>query len=178
MNVNSIKALAELVGEPEVIPLLDGCGKYTLIEVENLFHSLVAALGHPSPAYRARLRSGLLNDIWDRVYGFNQEDYLKWLILERIEHQVRVKGLHDLGQELWVLANLWDTAGAKEDLDEECDAVEDWDHRFLTATCLGHRPSPEAVENTAGRAIYRASNGDLSGTVSAREAARYFGWEI
>lgn len=178
MSVDSIRALAERVGEPEIVPFIEGCGKYTLMEVEDLLHSLVAALGHPSPAYRERLRVGLLNDIWDRVYGFDQVDYLKWLILERIEYRVRVKDLHDLGQELWILANLWDAAGSKENLDEECEAVEDWDHQFLMETYLSHQPSTDAVENTAGRAIHCVSGGDVSGTVSAHEAAEYFGWEI
>lgn len=178
MSVDSIKALAKRVGEPEIIPFLGGCGKYTLIEVEDLLHSLVAALGHPSPEYRARLRAGLLNDIWDRVYGFDQADYLKWLILERIEHQVRVLDPHDLTQELWVLANLWDRSGFGEDLDMECESLEDWDWRFLKEICLHPVPSPGAVENTAGRAIYYVLNGDMSGMVSAREAAEYFEWEI
>lgn len=178
MSVDSIRALAKRVGEPEIIPFLEGCGKYIQIEVEDLLHSLVAASGHPSPEYRARLRAGLLNDIWERVYGFDQANYLKWLILERIEYRVRVRGLHDLNQELRILANLWDAAESAEDLDVECEAVEDWDHQFLVETYLSPRPSENAVENTAGRAIYCVSNGDVSGAVSAREAAEYFEWEI
>jgi hypothetical protein len=174
MSVDSIMALAKQVGESEIIPFFRGCGEYTLIEVEDLLHSLVAALGHPSPAYRERLRIGLLNDIWNQVYGFNQADYLKWLVLERIEHRVRVRGIDDLNQELRVLANLWDAAGLKEDLDEECEAVEDWDNQFLMETYSSQQPSTDAVENTVGRAIYYISHGDMSGTVSAREAVEYF----
>ena len=178
MSISSIKALAELVGEPEIIPLLDGCGEHTLVEVEDLLHSLVAAQGHPSQAYKARVRAGLMNDIWDRVYGFDQGDYMRWLILERVEHWTRTKGLHDINRELRIAANLWDASGSKEDLDEECDAVEYWDHTFLNETYFYPAPSPEAVMNTAGRAVYYALNGNMSGTVSARDAAEYFGWRI
>lgn len=178
MSVDSIKALAELVGEPEIIPFLDGCGECILEEVEYLLHSLVAAQGHPSPAYRERLRVGLLDDIWSRVYGFYPGSYMKWLILERIEHWVRTRGLQDIGRELRVLANLWDVSESKSSLDKECDAIEYWYQPFLDETYLHPAPSPEAAMNTAGRAIYYALNGDMSGTVSVREAAEYFGWEI
>ena len=178
MSADSIKALAERVGEPEIIPFLEGCGKYTLMEVEDLLHSLISALAHPSPAYRASLRAGPLNDIWDRVYGFDQEAYMRWLILERIEHRVRVRGLHDLNQELWILANLWDRSGSGKDLDVECESLEEWDWQFLEETCLYPVPSSEAVKNTAGRALHYIANGDMTGTVSASEAAEYFGWGI
>lgn len=178
MSINSIKILAEQIGEPEVIPFLDSCGKYTLVEVEELFHNLVATLGHPDPAYRARARVGLLNDIWDRLYEFDQVAYMRWLILDRIEYRVRTEGLHGLNQELWVLANLWDMSMSGEDLDEECDSLEDWDWAYLEETYLSPVPSPDAVMHTAGRAIYYASNGDMTGTVSTHEAVDYFGWEI
>mgnify|MGYP001684946886 FL=1 len=178
MSVNSIKALAEQVGVPEIIPHLDQCGESILMEVDDLLHSLVAVQGHPSPAYRAHVRAGLLDDIWDRVYGFDQADYLRWLILDRIEQLVRAKGPHDLNLELWTLANLWDTADSKEDLDEECEAVEGCDLVPLEETYLQFVPSPDAVMHTAGRAIYYAANGDMSGTVSTHEAVEYFGWEI
>lgn len=178
MNIDSIKDLAELIGEPNVIPLLDGCGKYTLAEVEELLHGLVAIQGHPSPVFRARFRTGLLNDIWERVYGFEPANYLRWLILDRIEHQVRTKGLHDFNLELRILANLWDVSDSGSDLSVECESLEDWDQRYLEATYLSPTPSPEAVMHTAGRAIYYAANGDMSGTVSTHEAVEYFGWEI
>ena len=32
MGINSIKALAERVDASEIIPFLEGCGKYTLVE--------------------------------------------------------------------------------------------------------------------------------------------------
>lgn len=178
MSIDSIKALARLVGEPEIIPFLDGCGKSTLAEVESLLHSLVAGLGHPDQTYRAWLRTSLLKDIWDRVYGFDQVAYMRWLILDRIEHQVRIRDLHDLNQELWILANLWDMSGSGEDLDVECESLEDWDWAYLKDTCLYPTPSPEAVMHTAGRAIYYVSNGNMSSTVSTHEAIEYFGWEI
>ena len=178
MSINSINVLAELVGEPEIIPFLDGCGKYVLIEVEDLLHGLVAIQGHPSPAYRARVRAGFLNDIWDRVYEFDQADHLKGLILDRIEYRARVTGLHDLNWELWVLANLWDMSESGEDLDVECEALEGWDLPYLEEHYLGSVPSPDAVANTAGRAIYYVANNSMSGTVSTHEAVEYFGWEI
>ena len=178
MSIGQIKVLAELVGEPELIPLLDGRGKYTLAEVESLLHGLVAGPGHPDPTYRAWLRASLMKDIWDQVYGFDQMAYMRWLILDRIERRVRIKGLHDLNQELWILANLWDKSGSGEDLDVECESIEDWDWLYLEETYLRPTPSPEAVMHTAGRAIYYVSNGDMAGTVSAHEAAKYFGWEI
>lgn len=178
MSIGQIKVLAELVGEPEIIPLLDGCGKYALAEVESLLHSLVAGLGHPDPTYRAWLRVSLMKDIWDQVYGFDQVAYMRWLILDRIEYRVRIRGLHDLSQELWILANLWDMSGSGEDLDVECESLEDWDWAYLEETYLHPVPSPEAVMHTAGRAIYYVSNGDMTGTVSAHEAVDYFGWEI
>lgn len=178
MSIGTIKILAGQVGEPEIIPFLDGCGKYTLIEVEDLLHSLVAALGHPDSAYRARARAGLLNDIWDQVYGFDQVAYMRWLILDRIERRVRTRGLHDLNQELWILANLWDVSGSGKDLDVECESLEDWDLVYLEETYLHPTPSPEGVMHTAGRAIYYVSNGDMTGTVPVREVLEYFGWEI
>lgn len=178
MSINSIKALAELVGEPEIIPFLGGCRKHDLAEVEDLLHSLVVGLGHPSPAYRARVRAGLLNSIWDRVYEFNQADYLKGLILDRIEYRTRVTGLYDNNRELWILANLWDMSESGKDLDAECDALEDWDLPYLEEHYLGPVPSPDAVANTAGRAIYYVANNSMSGMVSTHEAVKYFGWEI
>lgn len=178
MGVNSTRVLAEYAGVPEIIPFLEGHGKYTLAEVEDLLHSLIAIQGHPSQAYRARIHVGLLNDIWGRIYGFEPANYLRWLILSRIEHQARSKGLHDLNQELWVLASLWDASYSKEDLDEECEAVEDWDYLFLNENYLGSVPSADAVAHTAGRAMYYVANGDMSGTVPAHEALEYFGWEI
>lgn len=178
MGVNSIKALAEQVGVPEIISHLDQCRESILMEVDDLLHSLVAIQGHPSPAYRAHVRAGLLDDIWDLIYGFNQADYLKWLILNRIEQRARAKGLHDLNLELWALANLWDAADSEENLDEECGAIEGWDRVRLEETYLQFVPSPDAVMNTAGRAIYYVANGDMSGTVSTHEATEYFGWEI
>lgn len=178
MSINSIKVLAESVGEPEIIPLLDGCGKHILAEVGDLLHSLTAGLGHPDPTYRAWLRVSLMKDIWDRLYGFDQVAYMRWLILDRIERRVRHKGLHDLGQELWILANLWDISGSGEDLDVECECLEDWDWPYLEETYLSPVPSPEAVMHTAGCAIYYVANGDMSGAVSTHEAVEYFGWEI
>lgn len=178
MSVNSIKALAELVGVPEIIPFLDRCGKYTLTEVEDLLHSLVAIQGHPDPTYRARIRTSLMNDIWDQVYGFDQVAYMRWLILGRIECRVRARGLHDLNQELWILANLWDASKSKDDLSEECESLEDWDWAYLEEAYLHPTPSPEAIMNTAGRAIYYTANGNMSGTASVHEAINYFGWEI
>lgn len=178
MSIGQIKVLAELVGEPEIIPFLDGCGKYALADVEGLLHSLVATMGHPSPTYRARVRAGLLNDIWDQLYGFDQVGYMRWLILDRIERRVRTRGLHDLDQELWILANLWDKSGSGEDMDVECECLEDWDWLYLEENYLRPTPSPEAVMHTAGRALYYVANGDMTGTVSADEAADYFGWGI
>ena len=80
--------------------------------------------------------------------------------------------------ELWVLANLWDAADSKGDLDEECRALEGYDHALLGETYLQSVPSPDAVMHTAGRAIYYVANGDMSGTVPTHEAVEYFGWEI
>lgn len=178
MGMSSIKALAERVNASEIIPSLEGCGKYTLVEVEDLLHGLVAIQGHPSPTHRARIRASLLNDIWDLVYEFEQASYLRWLILSKIECLVRSKGLLDLNQELWVLASLWDVSYSKEDLDEEYEAVEDWDYLFLDENYLSSVPSPDAVIHTAGRAMYYAANGDMSGTVPVHEVLEYFGWEI
>lgn len=178
MGIDSIKALAERADASEIIPFLEGCGKYTLAEVESQLHSLVAIQGHPSPAYRARIRIGLLNDIWDQVYGFEQASYLRQLILDRIEYRVRRKGLHGLNQELWVLASLWDVSYSEEDLDEIQEAVEDWDYLFLNEIYLNSVPSADAVVHTAGRAMYYATNGDMSGIVPVHEVLDYFGWEI
>ena len=178
MDVGSIKALAEYADAPEIIPFLGGQGKYTLAEVEDLLHSLIAIQGHPSYTYRTRIRAGLLNDLWGRVYGFKPADYLRWLILSRIEYRARFKGLHDLNQELWVLASLWDASYSKEDLDEECKAVENWDYLFLNENYLSSVPSADAVAHTAGRAMYYVANGDMLGTVPVNEVLEYFGWEI
>ena len=178
MSVNSMRALAELVDLPEVIPYFDQCGERTLMEIEDLLHSLVAIQGHPSPAYRAHVRAGLLDDIWDRIYGVNQADYLRWLILKRIEQRVRVRGLHDLNLELWTLANLWDAADSEDGLDEACRDVEGYDQVLPEDAYLQCVPSPDAVMHTAGRAIYYVTNGDMSGTVPTHEAVEYFGWEL
>lgn len=176
MNIDTIKDLAESVGEPGIIPFLGECGRHTLMEVEDLLHGLIAIQGHPSSAYRARVRASILSDLWDRVYVPDQIDYLRHLILSRIECRLRIRGLHDLEPELRMLANLWDKCDSAEDLDRECEALEDWDYPYLGGHYLGPVPSPDAVANTAGRAIYYVANGDMSGMVSAREAAEYFGW--
>lgn len=178
MGVGSIKVLAEYAGAPEIIPFLEGRGKHTLAEVEDLLHSLIAIQGHPSQAYRARIRAGLLNDIWDRIYGVEPANYLRWLILSRIECRARSRGLHDLAQELWVLAVLWDVSCSEEDLDEACEAVEDWDHSVLNENYLSSTPSADAVMHTAGRAMYYVANGDMLGAVPVHEVLEYFGWEI
>ena len=178
MSAESTKALAKLVGEPEIVPFLDGQGKYTLMEVEECLHGLVALQGHPSTACRSRVRAALMNDIWARIYVHESANRLRWLVLRRIEFRARVRGLHDLRQELWILANLWDAGNSREDLDAECEAVEDWDYQFLGETYLSPTPSPDAVADTAGRAIYYVANGNMSGTAPASETAKYFGWEI
>lgn len=178
MSIDSVKALANQLGEPEIIPLLDGCKKHTLAEVESLLHSLIAGLSHPCQTYRAWLRINLMNRVWDQLHEFDSEDYMKWLILSRIEYRVRTADLHNLNQELWILANLWDMSESGEDLDVECESLEDWDWLYLKDTYLSPVPSPDAVANTAGRAIYYATNGDMSGTVSTHEAVEYFEWEI
>lgn len=46
MNIDHIKALAELIDAPDVIPFLDGCGKYTPAEVEELLHGQVRTQGY------------------------------------------------------------------------------------------------------------------------------------
>ena len=178
MSVDSAKALAKLVDAPEFIPFLEGCGKYTLLEVEDLLHILIAAQGHPSPTCRARLRVGLLNDIWNRVYGFNQSDCLRWAILDRIEHLMRSRDLQDLGEEFWVLANLWDAAESEEELYEEREAVDDWDYLFLCETYLKPTPSLNSLVNTAGRAIHYVTTGKMSDAVSIQDVVDYFGWDI
>ena len=175
MSIDAIKVLADLVGEPETIPLLDGCGKRALAEVEDLLHSLVAGMGHPCQAW---LRASLMSDVWDQLYEFDPTAYTRFLILGRIERQVRVRGLHDLGQELRVLANLWDMSESGEDLDVECECLEDWDWPYLEETYLSPVPSPDAVANTAGRAIYYVANGSMSGMISTHESVEYFEWEI
>lgn len=178
MSIDSVKALAKLVGEPDIIPLLDGCGKHTVAEVEGLLHSLVAGLGHPCRTFRARISANLMNYVWDKLYVFDQSDYMRWLILNRIECQVRTRDPHDLNQELWILANLWDMSESGEPLDMECECLEDWDWAYLEDTYTHFVPSPDAVANTAGRAIYYVTNGDMSGMVSTHEAIEYFEWEI
>lgn len=178
MDINSIGELAERADASAIIPFLGGCGKYTLAEVEDLLHGLIAIQGHPSTVYRERIRVGLLEDIWERVYGFAQANYLRWLILSRIERRARSKSLHELNQELWVLAALWDVSYAQEDLDEECEVVEDWDYLFLYERYLRSVPSADAVAHTAGRAMYYVANGDMSGMAPVHKVLEYFGWEI
>lgn len=45
MNIDHVEALAELIIEPDVIQFFDGCGKYTLAEVEELLHGQVRIQG-------------------------------------------------------------------------------------------------------------------------------------
>ena len=176
MNINAIRDLAESADEPEIIPSLGECVSHTLMEVEDLLHGLIAIQGHPSLEYRSRVRASLLSDLWDQVYVPDQADYLRHLILSRIECRARTRGLHDLNRELRVLASLWDRSNSAGDLDRECEALEDWDYLYLEEHYLSPTPSLDAVAATAGRAIYYVANGNMSGMVSAHEAAEYFGW--
>lgn len=174
-----VEVLAEIVGEPETTEYLEGCSQRTLNHVEGCLHSVVAADAHPSAAYRSRIRAGLLEDIWSSIWECDYHDYMKGLILDRTVFVVKKYGLHDqeLRKELRILANMWDKSNLQDDLDEECEAVEDLDFLYLEAHYLTPEPSSEAIMNVAGRAVHDIRTGSMVGTVSAREAANFLGWE-
>lgn len=180
MSIKSyIEILSEIVGEPEITEYLEGCSQRTLNHVERCLHSVVAADAHPSAAYRSRIRAGLMDDIWSSIWECDYHDYMKGLILDRIVFATQRYGSHnpELRKELWILANLWDRSNILEDLYEECEVVEGWDFPYLESHYLTPEPSPEAIMNVAGRAVHYIRTGSMVGTVPAREAANFFGWE-
>ena len=180
MSIKSlIEVLAEIVGEPEITEYLEGCSQRTLSYVEKCLRSVVAVDAHPSAAYRSRTRAALMNDIWDSIWEYDSHDHMRGLILDRVVFATREFGQHnpELRKELRILANLWDKSNLPEDLDEECEVVEDWDFPYLESHYLTPEPSSEAVMSVAGRAVHYIRTGSMVGTVSAREAANFFGWE-
>ena len=176
---SNIEILANLVGEPEIIEYLECCSQRTLNHVERCLHSIVAADAHPSAAYQSRIRAGLMDDIWSSIWECDYHDYMKGLILDRIVFAIQRYGRHDqeLRKELRILSNLWDKSSLPGDLCEECEVVEDWDYLYLESRYLTPEPSLEAIMNVVGRAVHYIRTGSMVGTVSAREAANFFGWE-
>lgn len=177
--MSEIEALARSAGVPEILGYLTSCSQGTLNHVERCLQGIVSVAAHPSAAYRSRVSSGLLNDIWESLWEYDPCDYLKGLILDRIvlsSHWYKWDD-RDTRLELWALANLWDRSESGEDVDEECKAVEDWDYPYLREHYFLQGPSDEALEETAGRALYYMRTGSMCGTVPVQGAIDYFGWD-
>lgn len=176
---SAIEVLADIVGEPEIVEYLGGCNQGTLNHVERCLYSVVAADAHPSAAYRSRVRAGLMDDIWNSIWEYDPGNYMKGLILDRIVFAVRGYDSDSpkLREELWILSNLWDRSNSAKDLDEECEAVDDWDCSYLEEQYLPPVPSNWALMEVAGRAVHYIRTGSMVGTVSAQEAIEYFGWD-
>lgn len=175
--MDGLETLAKSAGVPEILGYLTSCSQGTLNHVERCLQGIVAAAAHPSAAYRSRVSSGLLNDIWESLWEYDSRDYLKGLILGRItlsSHWYK-RDDRDTRVEIRTLANLWDRSESGEDADEECEAVEDWDYLYLKEHYLPREPSEKALEETAGRAIYYTRTGNMCGTVPVQEVVDYFG---
>lgn len=178
-EMNGVETLAKSAGVPEILGYLTSCSQGTLNHVERCLQGIVAAAAHPSAAYRSRVSSGLLNDIWESLWEYDSCDHLKGLILGRIalsSHRYK-RDDRNTRRELWTLANLWDRSESGEDVDEECEAVEDWDYLYLEERYLLIGPSDKALEETAGRALYYMKTGSMRDTVPVQEAIDYFGWD-
>lgn len=176
-EMSELETLAKSVGVPEILGYLTSCSQGTLNHVERCLQGIVAASAHPSDAYRSRVKSRLLNDIWESLWEYDPCDYLKGLILDRIalsSHWYK-RDDRDTRVELQTLANLWDRSESGEDVDEECEAVEDWDYLYLKEHYSTPGPSSKAVEGVAGRALYYMRTGNMCGTVPVQEAIDYFG---
>ena len=175
--MNELETLAKSAGVPEILGYLTSCSQGALNYVERRLQGIVAVAAHPSAAYRSRVSSSLLNDIWESLWEYDSRDHLKGLILGRIALSSHwyTRDDKDTRVELWTLASLWDRAESEEDVDEECEVLEDWDYLYLKEYCLLHDPSEKALEETAGRALYYMRTGSMRGTVPVQEAINYFG---
>lgn len=176
--MSSLEAIAKSAGVPEVLGYLTSCSQGTLNHIERCLQSIVAVAAHPSAAYRSRVRSSILNEIWENLWEYDSCNYLKGLILDRIALSSHRYKRDDKGTkvELLTLANLWDRSESGEDVDEECESVEDWDYLYLKERYLPRTPSSKAIEETAGRAIYYMRTGNMCGTAPVQEVIDYFGW--
>lgn len=177
--MNELETLAKSAGVPEILGYMVSCSQGTLNHVERCLQGIIAAEAHPSAAYRSRVRSNLLNEVWESLWEYDSCDYLKGLILGRIVFSSfwYKKDNNSTKVELTVLANLWDRAESVDDVDEECESVECWDYLYLKDRYLHHDPSQKALEETAGRALYYMRTGNICGTVPVQEAIDYFGWD-
>lgn len=177
--MNELETFAKSAGVPEILGYLTSCSQGTLNHVERCLLGITAAAAHPSAAYRSRVKSRLLNDIWESLWEYDSCDYLKGLILGRIARSSYWYKRDDRNTrvELWTLANLWDRSESGENVDEECEAVEDWDYLYLKEHYLLQGPSQKALEKTAGLALYYMRTGNMCGTVPVQEAIDYFGWD-
>ena len=179
-EMNELETLAKSAGVPEILGYMVSCSQGTLNHVERCLQGIIAAEAHPSAAYRSRVRSNLLNEVWESLWEYDSCDYLKGLILDRLVFaSFGYKQDNDGTKvELTVLANLWDKAESVDDVDEECESVECWDYLYLKDMYLHHDPSERAIGETAGRVLYYMRNGSMLGAVGADEAIRYFGLDI
>lgn len=177
--MNELETLAKSAGVPEILGYLTSCSQGMLNHVERCLQVIVANAAHPSAAYRSRVNASLLNDLWENLWEYDSCDYLKGLILSRIASSSYKYERDNSGTrvELQILANLWDRSESAEDVDDECEAVEDWDYLYLKEHYSPQRPSEKALEETAGRALYYMRTGNMCGTVPVQEAIDYFGWD-
>mgnify|MGYP000883950065 CR=1 FL=1 len=175
--MDELETLAKSAGVPEILGYLTSCSQGTLNHVERCLQGIVAAAAHPSAAYRSRVSSSLLGNIWESLWEYDSCDYLKGLILGRIAFSSYWYKRDDMDTrvELRTLANLWDRSESGEDVDEECEAAEEWDYLYLKERYLTQRPSEKALEETAGRALYYMRTGNMCVTVPVQEAIDYFG---
>lgn len=175
--MNELETLAKSAGVPEILGYLTSCSQGTLNHVERCLQGIAAAAAHPSAAYRSRVRSSLLNEVWESLWEYDSCDHLKGLILGRIalsSHWYK-RDDRDTRVELRILANLWDRSESGEGVDEECEVLEDWDYLYLKEHYLTKVPSEKALEETAGRAIYYMRTGSMCGTIPVQEAIDYCG---
>lgn len=175
--MRELERLATLADAPEILKYLESCSEGTLNHVKRCLQSVVAVAGHPSAAYRSRIRVGLMSEVWGCIWAYDSGSYLKELILNRIVFSAcrYTPNTESTQRALFILANLWDKSNSGEDVDEDCEAVEDWNYIYLYEHYSHIWPSLEALENTAGRALYFLRAGSMAGTVSAQEAIDYFG---
>jgi len=178
-QMSEIKRLANAAGVPEIIEYTVGCRDGALNYIKHSLMTLVATDAYPSAAYRSRYRSSIMDGIWEAIWEYDPHDYLKGMILSRIVFTADryYDDKEALREELRVLTSLWDASCTKPDVDEECEAVEEWDYLYLRENYDRAEPSVVSLEHVAVCTLNYIRTRQMTGGVSGREALAYFGWD-
>ena len=160
-----VEELACAAGVPEITEYIEGCAQSTLKRIKTNLMCIISISVHPSAAYRSRTCASLMNYIWDTIWEYDSNGYLKGLILNRIVFLADMCWSHKdtVRKELRVLPNLWDASCTKPDVEEECKAVEDWDYLYLEENYTLPDPSIVSLERVAGHALNYIRTGCMTG---------------